>query len=213
MEDIERVVSKNVKKLIKEYNLTHKDLATIAGVSVSTVGKWILEKSTPRMGAIQKISDHFNLPKSYILKEDDYDFSAQIATYPYFPTSISAGTPFTVDGQTEARKIYIPKEVLGKYSYDHNIFFTHINGESMNNIIPDGSLIAIKPTPLERLKNGDIVVYSVDYDYSVKHYYKYGETLVFKPNSTNHEYREQVYDVSRNVKIYGKVITYIVNVD
>src|SRR5690625_7114159 len=95
------------------------------------------------MSARQEISDPVDLPKIEIVKEDDYDFSAQIATYPYFPTSISAGTPFTVDGQTEARKIYIPKEVLGKYSYDHNIFFTHINGESMNNIIPDGSLIEI----------------------------------------------------------------------
>ena len=71
MKEIEEVVADNIKRLMNEFNVNQVELSKIAGVSESTVGKWVLKKSTPRMGAIQKISDHFNIPKSYILKEDD----------------------------------------------------------------------------------------------------------------------------------------------
>ena len=37
MRDIETVVSDNIQKLLKEYNLSHADLAKIADVSVSTI--------------------------------------------------------------------------------------------------------------------------------------------------------------------------------
>ena len=212
MKDIEKVVSDNVKKLIKKYNLSHQDLATIAGVSVSTVGKWTLEKASPRMGAIQKISDHFQIPKSYILKEDEYELPSLADEYTYFPTAISAGLPLTIDGITEASKISISDEVLGRYANDKDVFFCRANGDSMNRLFTDGSLLAIKPITLDSLKNGDIVVYSYDSEYSVKHYHKYGDTLVFKPNSTT-EHQEHEYNVNDRVKIYGKVITYIVNTD
>ena len=117
MKEIEKVVSENVKRLIDEYNLTHQDLATIADVSVSTVGKWILKKATPRMGAIQKISDHFQIPKSYILEEEYYELPSNAIDFPYFPAHISAGLPFTLDS-AEATTISISDEVLGRYKYN-----------------------------------------------------------------------------------------------
>src|SRR5699024_8273033 len=113
MKDIETVVSENIQKLIKEYGLNHQDLATIAGVSVSTVGKWMLEKATPRMGAVQKISDHFNIPKAYILEEEEKQYPLE-RNYTYLPTTISAGLPLNVEAITEAGKISIPDSIMGK---------------------------------------------------------------------------------------------------
>src|SRR5699024_4340819 len=168
-------------------------------VSVSTVGKWLLEKASPRMGAIQKISDHFGIPKSYILEEEDYQLPTQENDYNFFPTPISAGLPFEVDGITEASKISISDEVLAKYANDKDIFFTRANGDSMNNLFDNGSLLAIKPINNKTdLSNGDIVVYSKDGDYSVKHYHKYGDTLVFKPNSTT-KHKEHEYNIDDGV--------------
>src|SRR5690625_6884409 len=83
MKRIEKVVAKNINKILNEYDLTHQELADIAGVSVSTVGKWTLEKASPRMGAIEKISNHFGLPKSYIL-EEDYDLPPRTQEYTYY---------------------------------------------------------------------------------------------------------------------------------
>ena len=212
MKEIEKVVSENVKRLIDEYNLTHQDLATIADVSVSTVGKWILKKATPRMGAIQKISDHFQIPKSYILEEEYYELPSNAIDFPYFPTSISAGLPLTVDG-TDATTISISDEVMGKYKNDKTVFFARINGDSMNNIMDDGTLIAIKPTPIETLQNGDIVVFSTEHEYSVKHIYKTPQAIIFKPNSTNDCHHEQHFSYDDEIVIHGKVITYIINLD
>src|SRR5690625_5449021 len=77
----------------------------------------------------------------------------------------------------------------------------------MDNIIPDGSLIAYEPvSDAYKLHNGDIVVYSNDYEYSVKHYYKHNDTLVFKPNSTNPIHHDQTYNIDDNITIHGKVV-------
>src|SRR5699024_6307707 len=120
--------------------------------------------------------------------------------------------PLTVDGITEASKISISDEVLGKYANDRDIFFVRANGDSMNNLFEDGSLLAIKPVTLDNLKNGDIVVYSSHGEYSVKCFYKTPTNIIFKPNSTNKEHHEHHYSQDDEIKIYGKVVTYIVNV-
>lgn len=213
MKDIETVVSENIKKLLKEYNINQVELAKIAGVSESTVGKWVLEKASPRMGSIEKIANHFNLPKSYILQEDNlvmekkgyYGFGKG-KNYNYFPTAISAGLPMEVDGITESSKITLADELLGKYKNDQSLFFARASGDSMDKRFKNDALIGIKPLSIEQLNNGDIVVYSDAYDYSVKHYYRYGDTIVFKPDSTNPVHKEHVYNVNDNIMIHGKVV-------
>lgn len=44
MKSIESVVAENITKLLYRYNITKLDLAKIADVSESTVGKWTLKK-------------------------------------------------------------------------------------------------------------------------------------------------------------------------
>lgn len=61
--------SKRLSALLEENHMTQSDLATILGVSDSTVGKWILKKALPRMGIIEKLSQHFGVPKSYFVEE------------------------------------------------------------------------------------------------------------------------------------------------
>ena len=213
MKGIEKVVAKNINKILNEYDLTHQELADIAGVSVSTVGKWTLEKASPRMGAIEKISNHFGLPKSYIL-EEDYDLPPRTQDYTYYPTLISAGIPQDVEPITKKQKISISDHVMGKHAGRRDIAFLRVDGDSMDNIIPDTSLIAYElVNDAYTLKNGDIVVYSNDYEYSVKHYYKDGNKLIFKPNSTNPIHYDQIYNTDDNITIHGKVVLYIVNLD
>lgn len=208
MKDIETVVSDNIQKLLDEYNLSHARLAKIAGVSVSTVGKWVLKKATPRMGSVQKISDHFNLPKSYILKEEDFRLPLKQNDYKYYPTAISAGLPIDVHAITdvEIKTIPIPDVLMGKHAGSKDVFITKIYGDSMNKVMPDGSLIAVKPIDLLDLKNGDIVVFSDNHEYSVKRYFKQGDRLIFRPESDNKEYYDQIYSVDDNITIHGKVV-------
>lgn len=73
--------SKKIKQLLEDNNLNQQELAAKLGLSESTVGKWVLMKSIPRMGVIQKMSDLFHVPKSYFFEEatppQEYDPDAE----------------------------------------------------------------------------------------------------------------------------------------
>lgn len=217
MKPIEEIISKNIKKILHDYNLNQNELAKIAGVSESTVGKWVLKKATPRMGAIQRISDYFGLPKSYILEEDRADnmIKESSTEYRYIPAEISAGLPNEIEGISKDEKIDIPDDLMGKHRGDKNIYISRINGASMSRVIPDRSLIAIKPVSLENLKNGDIVVYNYDNEYAVKRFYDHGDKIVFRPDSDDMSFTDQIIpkDSEIDLKIKGKVVLYIVELD
>lgn len=214
MKEIEKVVAENITKLLKEKRITKLELAKIAGVSESTVGKWTLEKATPRMGAIQKISDYFNIPKAYILEEDNTTDYPHSFYYNHFDTPISAGLPDHVEAVTDADTIELPDSVMGKHAGQKDIFITKVNGQSMNRIIPDGSLIAVKPIDLHQIKQGDIVVYSDNGDYSVKRFYKNEDQLIFRPDSNDDSFFDYITSTDNtNLKIHGKVVVYIVELD
>lgn len=64
-------ISKNIKTLREEHNLSQKEFGKIAGVSDKAVSTWENGTKTPRMGAIQKLSDYFGIPKSAIIESED----------------------------------------------------------------------------------------------------------------------------------------------
>ncbi len=68
-EELRALFSNRLSALLNEHSINQTELAKILGVSESTVGKWMLMKSLPRMGIIQKLSDYFSVPKSYFLEE------------------------------------------------------------------------------------------------------------------------------------------------
>ncbi len=63
------MISKNIKILRERYNLSQKELAVIAGVSDKAVSSWERGTKEPRMGAIQKLAEHFNLKKSNLIED------------------------------------------------------------------------------------------------------------------------------------------------
>jgi len=62
-------ISENIKLLRYKYKLTQDELGKIAGVSGKAVSTWENGTKEPRMGAIQKIADHFNISKSSIIED------------------------------------------------------------------------------------------------------------------------------------------------
>lgn len=63
------MIGDNIKKLREEHGLSQRDLAEIAGVTDKAVSTWELGKKNPRMGAIEKIANYFNIPKSRIIDD------------------------------------------------------------------------------------------------------------------------------------------------
>lgn len=261
------IFSKNLQHHMKNERINNRELAKILGVSESTVGKWILKKTFPRMNIIDKLAKFFKITPSDLLEdkreqnlsialeklEDNgfhvaidneknfevavernseyeyynyYDFidnSLKIAhdivcstsphidyqSYPYIPEGVSAGIPNTIDGLNELPTISLPKSFLGEYSARSDILLLKVNGGSMNRVIQDGSWIAIlKDYDIKNLKDGDVVVFNYDYEYSLKEYYDLGNEILFKPNSTELIHKEIRRPKTEDLKIEGKVIMY-----
>lgn len=68
MSDTKKNISLNLKRLMNDHNINNSELSKKLGVSESTVGKWLLEKSIPRMGVIEQIASLFKVQKSEILE-------------------------------------------------------------------------------------------------------------------------------------------------
>ncbi len=63
-------IADNIKALRKKYNLTQAQLGDIAGVSDKAVWTWENGTAEPRMGAIQKMADYFDIKKSDIVDDN-----------------------------------------------------------------------------------------------------------------------------------------------
>ncbi|MGG5313864.1 hypothetical protein IGL24_002567 [Enterococcus sp. DIV2371] len=144
--------------------------------------------------------------------------SSDIQEYNFFDTSVAAGVPTSVEAfdKDYIEQIAIPDCAMGKYAGYQEIFFTKINGDSMNNVIPNGSLIAVKKiNSCEELKDEDIVVFSNDNEFSVKRYIndEQNKRIIFRPDSDNISFTDIVvnYEDTKTLQIYGKVVVYIVH--
>lgn len=64
-------IAENIKRLREAHGLTQEQLGEIAGATDKAVSTWENGKSVPRMGAIQRIADHFGISKSDIIEDKD----------------------------------------------------------------------------------------------------------------------------------------------
>lgn len=62
-------IAENMKKLREKFDLTQQDLADIAGVTNKAVSAWETGQKEPRMGAIEKIAQHFGIKKSNLIED------------------------------------------------------------------------------------------------------------------------------------------------
>lgn len=74
-------IAENIKKIREQYGLTQAELGEIAGVSDKAVSTWENGTAEPRMGAIQKIAEHFNITKGSIVDDTDQTSGQQGGYY------------------------------------------------------------------------------------------------------------------------------------
>ena len=213
--------AKNLRYLRDKLGMEQIELANLLGrKSSSSISDWEKGRYTPKLGTLNEIAKIFNVNLDDMMEKDLSKFAAQrnpsfqLRKYNYFETAISAGVPDHVEAVQSSEVIQLPDDIMGRHAGQRDIFITRINGESMSHIIPDGSLIAVKPIEVHQLKDGDVVVYSDDGDYSVKRFYRSNDQLIFKPDSTDARFYDYVTSTeNENLEIHGKVVVYIVELD
>lgn len=207
-----------IRMLRLSKGLTQQSLANKLGVnSYTTITKWESGDNFPQGKDLIKLSKLFNTSVDDLLGiGNEIKIRIDVSSYKYIPTAISAGIPVEVDSilENDLKEIEIPDNLMGKWAGMKDIYITKVSGDSMNKVIPDGSVIAVKKTNVNCLKDGDIVVFSDQYEYSVKRFYKREDKLIFRPDSTNKEFYDHITDdQNKNLIIYGKVVLYLVELN
>lgn len=212
-------IGERIKNRRKELKLSVDEVAKKLGKNRATIYRYESDEIEDMpINVIADLAKILKVNPGYLmgwtnLKED----LNAVSEYTYIPTSISAGTPLVTEAITEqdVEKITIPDSFMGKWAGNKDIFIMRVNGDSMNKVFPHNSLIAVKEVELSQLKNGDIVVYSNNHDYAVKRFYRYDDELIFRPDSTDLRFSETriKIDEAENIRIHGKVVLYIVELD
>lgn len=135
-------IADNIKRLREKHNMTQAEFGEIAGVSDKAVSTWENGTAEPRLGAIQKIAQHFNITKGSII-EDDAPSSSGLPII---------GTVCAGDG------VYCADDFLGSFDLATHIdadFALKVTGDSMIGAhIYDGDYAFIKKN--DYFTDGDI---------------------------------------------------------
>lgn len=216
---LKEIMAKNLKYYLDRKGISQTDLAKELNIPETTMSNWLKAKTYPRVDKIQVMADYFNIRRSDLTEEKSGNkvLSNLMRTteYPYVHLPVSAGLPLCIDSidEDDLEYISIPDNLMGKWA-GRDIFMMRVNGDSMNRVVTHGSLIGVKPTPLEKLKNGDIVVYSDGGDYAVKRFHQRENKIIFRPDSTDDMFSDyETTTDNSDLKIHGKVVMYLVELD
>lgn len=189
-----------LKEIIQEYKtryqLTNEEIAKQFHVSHTTVGRWL-------KGEIKTLQEETAENISHIL---GFDINALIQG-----KTITLKKPIL--GITKAGyDMYLDENYLGEENitleeYNQGDFFLKVVGDSMiESGINDGSLIYVKKC--QQVNHGDIAVFSIGDEVTVKKYLKVKDGIVLhatNPSVEDHFYSNQ--DIEElPVRIIGKVI-------
>lgn len=219
-------ISSNIKYLRKRDGIEQSQISELLGKkSTSAVSEWEKGVRVPNVGDLHDLANYFrvsldDLVKKNLEMESFNEFTSKFFNeYKMFPVSISAGCLEDINAIDTYDIVTIADEIMGRYAGKKGIILLKVNGESMNNVIPDGSYIVVdtSKTNVADISDRDIVVFSENGSYSVKRYVNdiANERFLFKPDSTDDTFTaiEVKYENSSNLKLIGKVVKYIVNLD
>lgn len=221
--DVTSYVGERIKYFRKLNKMTQKMLGEKLGVKHNTISSYENGTNELNLDLLFDIANIFDISVNELFPDPKVEYiptsQANYSEYKYIPVSVAAGVLEDVEGlsKDEVQSINLPDDIMGDYAGRSDVWLMKVNGESMNKLIPHGSTIAVKNVRFEDLKDEDIVVFSYDNGYSVKRFRndKQNERFIFRPESTETCFTDLVinYELSKKLKIYGKVVLSVVRLD
>ena len=209
-------LSDNIRRFRRLRDLSQEDIAKKLGYkSFTTIQKWETGMAEPPVGKLYELADilHVNIMELLGEEPDNNIPDTPLSTYKFVPASVSAGALTNIDSINYMPSVMIPDFMMGRYAGNRNIILMHVNGESMNNVIQNGAVIAVlTDVELCDIHDVDIVVIKNGGEYTVKRFYNDIEhqEFVFKPDSSILSFRDIIfgYDASDDLYLVGKVVMY-----
>lgn len=209
-------LSDNIRRFRRLRDLSQEDIAKKLGYkSFTTIQKWETGMAEPPVGKLYELADILRVIIMELLGEESGDniTDMPLSTYKFVPASVSAGALTNIESINYMPSVTIPDFMMGRYAGNKNIILMPVNGESMNNVIQNGAIIAVlRNIELPDIHDGDIVVIKNGGDYTVKRFYndKQHKEFVFKPDSSDMAFRDIIFSYENTDDLYliGKVVMY-----
>ena len=206
-----------IKESRKSKKMSISELARQTGIAKSSLSRYENKSRQFPIDQIDTFAKVLHLDPEYILGLSPKNTNSK-TEYNYYDTGLSAGMLTEVDPFTrnDVQTVALSDVIMGKYAGDKDVFISRLNGESMNRVIPSGSMIAVKKyKSLQELCDGDIVIFQDGGDMSVKRYYNSpkNRTITFNPDSSDTRFYPITYRYEDldDIRILGKVVVYTVN--
>lgn len=223
----ENVIGNQIVLLRTSHGYTQDDLAKLLGYSKQTISNWETGLKTPRMGAIQKLSDFFNVNKSYIIEGtnssdklltvyNQLNGNRQENVYKYASNQLEEQNKVVQMPTTNTVEVYgavsagtgeyltdnQPEEVDYNGTVPEHDFAVTVNGDSMTPLFDDKQIIFVKKA--HEARSGQIVI--ADYDGQA-----YVKKFVADDNgcrlvSLNKKYHDLPIDEEHEMSLFGIVV-------
>lgn len=215
-----RTIGDTIKLLREERRISQQQLADILQVGRSTISMYESGSRMPDDSTKEQICDLFNVDMNYLFGKTNTrnsyreesnleELNVRIKFDDYFPlhycTNLSAGSLEELLDNDPNAIVYVPI----KYQLRKNrLHAFKVNGTSMNNVIPDGSVvIAENVDNAMALKDGTIVVAWHDNGATVKRLYAKEGAVTLMPDSSDKSHRPIDINLETSpVQIIGRVI-------
>lgn len=199
-----------IKKRRKELGLSLEDVAKELGVNRSTVLRYE-SKSIEKMpiDIIPPLAKILKCSPEYLMGwEDDKLSPVNIIYDDYFTlnycTNLSAGSPTELLEAEPDAVVYVPIKFQNKIKRLHAF---QVNGTSMNNVIPDRSIVVAEEVPDTILKEGTIVVAFINGEATVKRIYPGENQVMLMPDSSDKAHQPIIVNTNEEqIYIIGRVI-------
>ena len=214
-----RKFSDSLKTLREEHHLSQRQLADALGAAYSTIGMYESGQREPNYEMLEIIADYFNVDMNYLLGKSSVknSYISELTEIPmdnivfddYFPlhywSGLSAGSFEELIEAEPDSVVYVPITFQNKKKRLHAF---KINGTSMNNVIPDGSIVVSEDNYNNAIQytDGTIVVAFMDGTATVKRLYSSKDSITLSPDSTDKSHMPIIVPKDKELVIIGKVI-------
>lgn len=197
-------IGENIRRIREQHELTQEEFGAIAGVSSMAVSQWENDRAVPRMGAVQRIADHFRINMGEVIDDRPAPSPASFSEVPVYGR-IAAGTPIEM---LEADEMHgVPTSVRDAHP---GCFLLQVVGESMNRILPDGCLALVEPCDRVTRQGKPHAVTVNGFDATIKRVYVLENGYELVPDSTDPTFKPVVYDYgiegTDEIRILGRVV-------
>lgn len=201
------IFSQRLLLLLKDNGDTTYSLAEYLHLTAATISRYTSAEMSPKITTIDAIAKKYNVNPAWLMGAEGVD--KYIDNKPRFKEVpvlgvIAAGIPIFCEDHIEYYESVLESE--------HVDFCLKVKGDSMINArIYDGDVVFIRKQ--SDVENGEIAAVRINGDEAtVKRFYKYGSTIVLRPENPMYEEKEFKASDKKLVEVIGKVISVKFNV-